>query len=137
VPAPKFDRSMVKLIAEEAGVPEVAVWVDVPHEASDDEKVKVCFWTAKMSGRQFERLASINAANFRGSKGGGLSRRLKVAFFLEALNAEGWLTKVNPREAKPHELFPLKGPKTWCACGDKLVTAKEQFIGKCEGCCPN
>lgn len=126
---------MVKLIAEEAGVPESAVFVDVPRNSQ--EQTMVYFWTAKMSKKELERLTGAKAANFRGSHGGGVSRRYKVAAFLSDFNAEGWLTKANPREAKPEQLHRLKGPKIWCVeCGEKLLTPQEEFVGKCEGCSP-
>jgi hypothetical protein len=58
------------------------------------------------------------------------------AGFLEGFNAEGWLTKANPKEAQPHDLHPLTGPKAFCDCGTKLFTSQEQRVGKCEGCLP-
>ena len=134
MPVPKFDRNMVKLIAEEAGIPTEAVWVNMPESA--DEKTQVIFWTSKMSNKQLVRLASMNAANYRGSYGGGVTRRQKVASFLEGFNAEGWLTKADPRNAQPHELYPLTGAKEWCDCGEKLLTSQEHHIGKCEDCRP-
>jgi hypothetical protein len=87
-----------------------------------------------MSPKQFNRLASTGAANYRGRHGGGVSRRQKVAAFLEGFNAEGWLTKANPREAQPHDLHPLR-LKEFCDCGSKLFTSQEFQVGKCEGCC--
>jgi hypothetical protein len=134
MPVPKFDRKFVKLIAEEAKVPEAAVWINLPKTA--DEKVQVIFWTAKMSSKQLVGLASMNAANYRGSYGGGCTRRQKVASFLEGFNAEGWLTKADPREAQPHELHPLTGSRAWCNCGEKLLTSQEIQAGKCAICCP-
>ena len=135
MPAPKFDRAFVKIIAEEAGVPENAVWISLPNNSID--KVSVIFWTTKMNRRQFERLASTGASNFRGSHGGGITKRAKVASFLEGFNAEGWLSKVHPREAQPRDLYPLKGLREWCReCNTKLMTPEEQYIGKCEGCSP-
>jgi hypothetical protein len=126
---------MVKLIAEEAGVPIEAVWVTVPKSA--DDKTQVIFWTSKMSNKQLVRLASMNAANYRGRHGGGVTRRQKVASFLEGFNAEGWLTKADPRNAQPHELHPLAGAKQFCDCGEKLHTDGEHHTGKCEICCPS
>ncbi len=134
MPVPKFDRNMVKLIAEEAKVPTEAVWINLPKIAG--EKTQVIFWTAKMSSKQLVGLASMNAANYRGSHGGGFTRRQKVASFLEGFNAEGWLTKADPRNAQPHELHPLAGAKQFCGCGEKLVTDAEHYIGKCEVCTP-
>lgn len=134
MPVPKFDRKMVKLIAEEAGVPTEAVWINMPQTV--DDKMQVIFWTSKMSSKQLVRLASMNAANYRGSRGGGVTRRQKVAAFLKSLNAEGWLTKADPRNAQPHELHPLGGAKTFCDCGEKLVTDAEHHTGKCEVCRP-
>jgi len=134
MPVPKFDRKMVKLIADEAGVPTEAVWITLPQSA--DDKTQVIFWTTKMTSKQLVRLASMNAANYRGSRGGGWTRRQKVAAFLEGFNAEGWLTKADPRDAQPHELHPLTGAKEWCNCGTKLFTPEESQVGKCEGCCP-
>lgn len=137
MPVPKFDRNMVKLIAEEAGVPTEAVWVNMPiGEFITGEKIQVIFWTTKMSSKQLVRLASMNASNFRGSYGGGVTRRQKVASFLEGFNAEGWLTKADPRNAQPHELHPLTGMKEWCDCGEKLFTPQESQTGKCEVCLP-
>ena len=128
MPVPKFDRKFVQLIAEEAKVPTEAIWINLPKVA--DEKVQVIFWTKKMSNKQLVSLASMNAA------GSGFTRRQKVASFLEGFNAEGWLTKADPRDAQPHELHPLTGAKEWCNCGEKLLTSQEAHIGKCEGCCP-
>jgi hypothetical protein len=127
MPVPKFDRKFVKLIAEEAKVPEEAVWINLPKVA--DEKVQVIFWTTKMSNKQLTRLAGMNAGN-------GYSHRQKVAHFLRGCNAEGWLTKADPRDAQPHELHPLAGATDWCNCGEKLMTPQEAHAGKCEGCCP-
>ncbi len=135
MPVPKFDRKFVKLIAEEAKVPEEAVWINLPKVAG--EKVQVIFWTAKMSSKQLVGLASMNAANYRGSHGGGCTRRQKVASFLESFNAEGWLTKADPREAQPHELHPLTGMKEFCDCGEKLIASMERHIGKCAICNPS
>jgi hypothetical protein len=132
MPVPKFDRNIVKLIAEEAKVPTEAVWINMPKTA--DEKMQVIFWTTKMSSKQLVSLASMNAANFRGSRGGGITRRQKVTSFLKALNAEGWLTKADPRDAQPHELHPLAGAKTFCDCGEKLLTSQESHAGKCAIC---
>lgn len=132
MPVPKFDRKMVKLIAKEAKVPESSIWINMPKTA--DEKMQVIFWTTKMSSKQLVSLASMNAANFRGSRGGGITRRQKVAAFLKSLNAEGWMTKADPRDAQPHELHPLTGPKEWCGCGEKLLTSQEYHSGKCEIC---
>ncbi len=134
MPVPKFNRNMVNLIAKEAGVPTEAVWVNMPDTA--DEKTQVIFWTTKMSNKQLVRLASMNASNYRGRHGGGVTRRQKVASFLEGFNAEGWLTKADPRDAQPHDLHPLTGAKEWCDCGEKLFTSEEVQIGKCEGCRP-
>jgi hypothetical protein len=120
---------MVKLIAEEAKVPTEAVWINIPKTA--DEKLQVIFWTAKMSNKQLVSLASMNAA------GSGFTRRQKVVSFLEGFNAEGWLTKADPREAQPHELHPLKGIKEFCDCGEKLLTSQERHIGKCAICHPS
>jgi hypothetical protein len=132
MPVPKFDRKFVKMIAEEAKVPEEAIWINLPKVA--DEKVQVIFWTAKMTSKQLVGLASMNAANYRGSHGGGFTRRQKVASFLEGFNAEGWLTKADPREAQPHELHPLKGVREFCDCGEKLVATQELHTGKCGVC---
>jgi hypothetical protein len=65
---------MVNLIAEEAGVKPEAVWINVPKSA--EEKVQVYFWTAKMTNKEFNRLASTGAAGYRGKHGGGVTRRL-------------------------------------------------------------
>ena len=99
MPVPKFDRKMVKLIADEAGVPTEAVWITLPQSA--DDKTQVIFWTTKMTSKQLVRLASMNAANYRGNRGGGFTRRQKVATFLEGFNAEGWLKSGSERRAAP------------------------------------
>jgi hypothetical protein len=121
MPILKFDRAMVSEIAKAAGVSEEAVFL----RPRTEDTLQIFFWTAKMSRKELTSLT-------------GPRKRHVVANMLKDFNAEGWLTKADPGEAQPHQLFPLIGKraKLCTDCGYDLYTSQEQYIGKCEMCCP-
>jgi len=51
MPIPKFNRALVVEIAQAAGVSEEAVWI-----SSTDSRIRVCFWTARMTMPEVNKL---------------------------------------------------------------------------------
>ena len=129
MPVSKFQHSWVDLIAKEFGIPAEAIWITDLH----DERNMVFIWTAKLSKRDFDRIGSVNSA------GGHNTLRGKLTRYLKDLNAEGWLTKVKPSEALPHDLYPLAVDiselRSFCSgCGEDLASSEEIQLRKCGEC---
>lgn len=124
MPIPKFNRTLVREIAEAAGVREEAVWITSPTA----NRIRVVFWTLKMTPREYKSLTGRS--------------RFAVVAMLEDYNADGFLTKVSPEEAKPKDLHPLKPThegRKFCSasgCDEVLYTDAELYIGRCAMCEP-
>lgn len=125
MPVPKFNRALVSEIARITKLPEEAIWITSPTE----DRIQVYLWTKKMSPQDFDRITRTKV-------------RHSLADQLKSFNAEGWLTKADPREVQPHDLHPLKSVdarRKYCTtegCAEELYTDAEFWIGKCEFCVP-
>ena len=123
MPIPKFNRSLVKEIASAAGISEEAVWI-----TPTDSRIQVYFWTEKMTPKELRNLTG--------------KKRFVMVSLLQDYNADGYMTRVNPREVQPNDLHPLKimhEGRKYCSiagCDEVLYTDAERYIGKCELCLP-
>jgi hypothetical protein len=128
MPISKHNARWHTYLSEELGIPEEAIWVD----DTTSSRTNVYIWTTKLSGKQFMQLVGADTA------GSPLSKRGKLCRILEQLNANGWMTRVKPIDAKPSDLYPISAlsDRRYCSCGSEMLTSPELFRGKCNLCVP-
>lgn len=130
MPVSKSLINLRNFIAEECGISDPdAVWITDP----DQDRMKVFIWTRKLKPKEFSKLTGHRTT------GGNLSMRGKIQRILADFNADGFMTRVCPKEAQPHDMFPLTSltDRKFCSeCHSELITGAEEYVGKCELCLP-